>query len=181
MTREERDARRLTDETRECPKCKVERPFRQFSTKVSKITKDNLHYLAAECNKCQYKRKLERHGHSTAKYNKTQINKEKNTVEGRASRLYSNAKNRARNSRKNIEFSLTRDRVLELIKPMKCNVTNVDLSLGDRIPNSPSIDRIDSNLGYTNDNVQIVAQMYNFCKNNFTDEETINFLKKINI
>jgi hypothetical protein len=33
-------------------------------------------------------------------------------------------------------------------------------------PWSPSIDRIDSSLGYTEDNVQIVCYMYNTAKNN---------------
>ena len=177
MTREERDARRLTDEVKNCPKCKQDKPFKQFSTKVTR----GLHYLAAECNKCQYKRKLKKHGGMTQSYNKTQIHKERNTVEGRAARLRYNCKNRARLSRRDIEFDLTKARVIELLKPMKCNVTGVDLILGDSNPYSPSVDRIDNSKGYTNSNVQIVAQMYNFCKNEFTDAETIEFLKKVKV
>ena len=179
MTRKERDARRLTDEVRECPKCKIIKPFKQFATKEHKKTK--LHYVAAECNQCQYKRKLKKHGHSTVRYNETQLYKEKNTVNGRGARLFYNCRNRAKQSKKGIEFSLTRSILLELLQPMVCKVTGVKLILGDSNPYSPSIDRIDNNLGYTDDNIQIVAQMYNFCKNKFTDKEAINFLKKVKV
>ncbi len=41
--------------------------------------------------------------------------------------------------------------------------------------NRASVDRIDSNKGYTPDNIQFVAVIANFAKNAFTEEDLINF------
>lgn len=180
MTLEERDARRLTNEMLLCKKCGVEQPIKHFST--GRGGKDKLHYIASECNKCQYKRKLKKHGHKTQSYNATQLFKEKHTIEGRAARLFYNARNRAKQSRRDIEFNITKDYVYKLLMPMTCAITNVKLELGENsTPYSPSIDRIDNNRGYVKGNIQIVAQMYNFCKNNYTDKVAIRFLKQIKV
>ena len=42
-------------------------------------------------------------------------------------------------------------------------------------PRRASIDRIDSAIGYVPDNIRFVTVMTNFCKNNFTDEDVIDF------
>ncbi len=45
-----------------------------------------------------------------------------------------------------------------------------------RHPNSPSLDQINPQGGYTTDNVQVVAWWYNVSKQQFTDEEVLAFL-----
>lgn len=42
-------------------------------------------------------------------------------------------------------------------------------------PYQASLDRIDNSKGYTKDNVRFVCLMYNYARNNFSDEETIQF------
>lgn len=42
-----------------------------------------------------------------------------------------------------------------------------------------SVDRIDSNLGYTRDNIQLVGFHYNTAKNSFSDEEFINLCRDV--
>lgn len=42
-------------------------------------------------------------------------------------------------------------------------------------PRRASIDRIDSSIGYTLGNIRFVSVMANYCKNDFTDEDVIEF------
>ncbi len=46
-------------------------------------------------------------------------------------------------------------------------------------PRRASIDRIDSSIGYMPDNIQFVAVMANYCKNNFTDQDVIDFCRAV--
>lgn len=45
----------------------------------------------------------------------------------------------------------------------------------DYVPNRASLDRIDSNKGYSIDNVRFVSLMYQFAKNKFTDKDVYDF------
>ncbi len=177
MTTEERDARRLTDEVRECPKCSINRPIRQFSTK--RDGKNKLHYLSAECNKCQYERKIRQFSGSLSEYNENQRHKKCFTITGRAAMLRNNCKQRAKQN--NYDFDLTSEVLCEKLKKGVCEVTGINLVIDDSKyhPYSPSVDRIDSNKGYTKDNIQITCMIYNFCKNKFTDEQVRKFFNDI--
>ncbi len=57
-----------------------------------------------------------------------------------------------------------------------CEMGNRDL-LGGRNPWYPSIDRIDSSLGYTENNCQMVITLYNFAKNEWTDADVLKMAK----
>lgn len=49
-------------------------------------------------------------------------------------------------------------------------------------PKSPyqaSLDRIDNSKGYIKSNVRFVCLMYNYARNNFSDEETIQFFRRM--
>lgn len=61
----------------------------------------------------------------------------------------------------------------ELKMPEFCPVLGIPLQIGnkDRTHNSPSLDRFDSNKGYTADNVNIISWRANHLKNNGTAEE----------
>jgi len=49
----------------------------------------------------------------------------------------------------------------------------------DRNPYQASLDRIDNSKGYIKGNIRFVALMYNYAKNNFTDEEVIKFCTNV--
>lgn len=92
--------------------------------------------------------------------------KTRSTVYGRAVMLHDNARSRAR--KKNMSFSLTLEHVLAGIETVFCPKTGVmfDLSKtgGRTNPYAPSVDRIDANKPYSDDNVQVVAWFYNHMK-----------------
>lgn len=46
-------------------------------------------------------------------------------------------------------------------------------------PYQASLDRIDNNQGYIKGNVRFVCLMYNYARNNFSDEQTIEFFSNI--
>lgn len=76
--------------------------------------------------------------------------------------------------------TVTLEHVLIGIQRGHCPVTGIAFDLTSehqrttgrsRNPYSPSIDRIDSRLGYTNENTRIVITHYNFMKGQLSDEE----------
>ena len=76
-----------------------------------------------------------------------------------------------------IEFNLDFDyfRNLVLATPI-CPILHIELDYSKgfkdcQLPTSMSVDRIDSNKGYTNDNIQIISQRANELKWNATFEE----------
>ncbi len=103
---------------------------------------------------------------------KNEINERKRkyylTVEGRASKLYSSAKLRAKHH--NLEFDLTVDWILEKIKKGYCEKTDLKFTLEPprkgyfHNPYAPSLDRRDHTKGYTKDNVDVVIWAYNQAK-----------------
>lgn len=99
------------------------------------------------------------------------------TKSGRITRYLSEAKLRAKE--KNLDFDLDLD-FLRSIAPDKCPVFGFDLGWqnwgsngGVASYDSPSLDRIDSNKGYTKDNVQWVSWKANHIKNNSTADDLI--------
>lgn len=82
----------------------------------------------------------------------------------RARRIWHAAKRRA--NKKTITFSIQLERVLNSILKGECEKTGLPFDFskprgGWSNPFCPSIDRIDTQKGYTCDNVQVVAGMYN--------------------
>jgi len=49
----------------------------------------------------------------------------------------------------------------------------------ERTPNRASLDRIDSNKGYTVDNIQFVSLMAQYAKNSFSEEELFTFCEAV--
>lgn len=93
---------------------------------------------------------------------------------GRTPQLICAARHRART--RGLEFNLTRDWVLERIA-RGCEATGLPFVLtGDskngrlRSPWSPSIDRIDTNRGYTQDNCRMVVLAFNTARSDWGDE-----------
>jgi len=92
-----------------------------------------------------------------------------------AYRLWYSAKLRAR--AKNLEFTLSREFVEKGVLNGKCAVTKLKFSKKSSSKThrsfAASIDRIDSKLGYTDSNCQIVCWIYNRAKGNGTHKEVL--------
>ena len=103
------------------------------------------------------------------------------SITGRANNLHRSAKRRALS--KNLPFSLSIGKILLALTLGTCTRTGIkfDMSRPDvfrsRNPFVPSIDRIDSTKGYTDENTQVVVAIYNLGKSQFTDDEFISFCK----
>jgi hypothetical protein len=104
------------------------------------------------------------------------------TPKKRAKMLLRRAKGRA--VKKQILFSLTLDDVLPKILEGKCQLTNLPFDLTQdcdswRNPYSPSIDRIDSSLGYTKENTRVVLTSVNITLNEFGENTMLPILKEM--
>ena len=95
------------------------------------------------------------------------------TLKGTISNKLMSAKKRARID--GLEFTLTNSFITLLWNKQagKCAKTGVEMGrIGDKWL-SPSIDRIDSTKGYTEDNVQWTCWRYNAAKSNMSDDAFI--------
>lgn len=77
--------------------------------------------------------------------------------------------------KRGIDSTLTQDDLTKLIAPMVCEVTGLQLDFEDLIgfkknPFAPSLDRVDSSLGYIHGNVQLVCWFYNHAKYEWSPE-----------
>lgn len=99
-----------------------------------------------------------------------------NSTEGRAKSLLKSI------NRRSIKFNEKSDIDLEFIIDKlnlgKCEVTGIDFNYDNlfntsKNPLSPSIDRIDSRIGYLKSNVRIVIWQYNLMKGELTDDELL--------
>lgn len=92
---------------------------------------------------------------------------------------------RSRAKRRGLPCDITADYLVELYKKQegKCARTGVPLELSNptayrRVaPNTISIDRVDSLLGYTRDNIELVTSAFNVAKNTTTHEELYELCK----
>lgn len=78
---------------------------------------------------------------------------------------------RSRAKKKGLPFDLDTDDIIRRVRAGTCEATGVPFCLDDvgsqRNPFTPSLDRVDSRLGYTPDNVQVVCLGWNLMKTNF--------------
>jgi hypothetical protein len=106
----------------------------------------------------------------TLEYHKMWKRGYRKTVSGKASQLLSSAKNRAK--LKSLDCQITKEWIVEKLNIGFCEVTGLPISLetygrSDRNPNSPSIDRVDCNLGYTLENSRLVLLSVNDALNQY--------------
>ena len=76
------------------------------------------------------------------------------------------------------DTDIDRDYLYQLMENDRCNLTNVAFVYKNQPtayhnPYAPSIDRIDSSVGYYKDNIQIVLVAVNFAKHDMPNEEFI--------
>jgi hypothetical protein len=79
--------------------------------------------------------------------------------------------------KRNISFDLTLSDINNLSFPITCPVLGIPLrwNRGEPKDDSYSFDRIDSSLGYTIDNIEVISFKANRAKNNLNEEEMKKF------
>jgi hypothetical protein len=87
---------------------------------------------------------------------------------------------RAGANKRGITFNIAKADIEALAEKQnwKCAKTNIPLDLTHgcgQLPFGPTIDRIDSQIGYQFDNIQLVCYIYNVAKNRFTDADVLTF------
>jgi hypothetical protein len=160
-----------------CTNCKEHKPATEFWKQKS--TPDGLQAWCKGCSKSwatknRDKRQLyekrwrekypERYRDSYRKSNA------KSRLEHPERDMVVHARHRAK--KKGIAFSLSPE---DIVIPKHCPIFGVELELGKgRVGrNSPSLDRIDPNRGYTPDNVWVISYRANVIKNDAAPEELI--------
>lgn len=86
--------------------------------------------------------------------------------------LLSAAKKRAKQN--NISFSIVLE---DIIIPEYCPILGLKLEIGAGkiCDSSPSLDRIESTLGYTKENIQVISNLANRMKNSASFEQLVKF------
>lgn len=165
--------------TKVCSKCGKEKA-------ISDYHKSKLGRLGTrkDCKECVGKRLKKHREDNLEKYvikEKLKRNKERDTFEGRIRKMYHAAKSRAK--KYNREFTIEIQDLID-IYPItnKCPILDLELKWNcDGVKDtSPSLDRIDSTIGYTKNNIQIISVRANRIKNDATVEELekiLNYLK----
>lgn len=102
------------------------------------------------------------------------------TFRHRAGALYQRARYRA--EKKSLPFDITIDWVEAALRAGVCQVTALpfDMSLGHvRNLYAPSLDKVDPEGGYTQDNTKVVLYAFNAAKSTATEEDAKTFFKKV--
>lgn len=108
------------------------------------------------------------------------------TPKGRAGLMLKNTKSDAK--KRNIEYALTTAWLEKKLQTGLCEKTGLPFVLNDKEdatltqktrkhPFSPSLDRHDSNKGYTTENTAVVCLMYNYAKNVFEEQAVEQFCR----
>lgn len=155
---------------KKCSKCKVEKSFGDFPK--TKTNKDGYSYICKECNR--EANRLHRAKNADKYYSNQREVRSK--PDGFLTQLLHGAKTRAK--KKGFDFDLTPEFAKELLtkSDYKCAVTGLEMNLESASRKKAnafkcSLDRIDSNGGYTQNNVRFVCWAVNQMKSDRTDEE----------
>ena len=148
---------------KQCSKCKQTKPLEMFGK--DKKAKNGLYGYCKICSK-----------KNTAK-NYT-------TPQGRASKLIGNMHERKNGKRANMEKTLTTEDILPILEAGRCQLTDLpfDFMPTDKTsknPYAPSLDRIDSQKGYTKENCRIVLLLVNFALGEYDDKTALPILKAL--
>lgn len=171
-----------------CARCKESRTLDQFF--ANNRAKDKKHAWCKECcyaynkNSTQkdYRAEWQRNFRKSEKakeYDRRYRSEYHQSLSGLASKLYSSAKKRAKNS--GIEFDLDVEWIMEHLAELKCEASGMRLVLDidesmQHTYNRPSIDRKDNSRGYTKDNCQIVSVIYNKAKSDGTHAHVLELI-----
>lgn len=166
--------------TKICYKCHEDKNVEDFYN-----NKQNSDNLDSYCKKCRYAYTASR---TKIAWEQTKKNEEKDFVK-RSKRLeikkkshrnhlinamYNRAKYRSKN--KGYSFNIT---LKDIIIPTYCPILKIPIIPGTKgnYRNTPTIDRVDNNKGYTKDNIQIISMLANTMKSSATEENLKSFVQ----
>lgn len=161
-------------------KCSICKRFRVFERFDLRSDTPNCR-LRSECKDC---RNLEsKLYHRIAKKNMTLLDAQKSILHREKLetdvmykyRVYMIVRTRSNAAKKGIEFSLT---VEDVIIPEFCPILKEKLNTNS-FKYTPSIDRLDNNLGYHKDNIRVISRLANIMKNCASNEELKIFAENI--
>ena len=171
---------------KKCYKCKELKSIESFHTDNTRKDK-----LSGKCKKCKNlvdkeyskKRRAKRKNLRKNKIKFEDYNKRRRELHriDPTKRLWGGAKRRAK--RKGIEFNILTYKSLPKV-PKYCPILGIPLKVGKGAgtDNSPSLDRINNNKGYTIENIQIISRKANQMKSNATlkeIEKLYNYMNRI--
>jgi hypothetical protein len=142
----------------------------------------NYIYLCNICNREQKRKwafdKYKKNSSVAAKrvLDWTKENSLKNPVKHKCSQMYSSSRKRAKIL--NISHDINSTYLIS-IAPQVCPILNIKLDYlsKEKSKNSPSLDRINPDVGYIVGNVHIISYLANLMKSNATTQELISFGK----
>jgi len=157
--------------TKRCSRCRLKKSVFEFSKNRRQV--DGLQSQCKECSALSQGEHRARDAGRAKANDVKSFSKYYLTSNGRATFMLGNARARAR--RLGLEFSLTKEWLLEKLSHGRCEATGLpfDISTGYGKGGSglnsfsPSLDRVDAFGGYTPDNVQVVVLIYNRAKGLF--------------
>lgn len=150
---------------RKCACCEIEKDISEYHSDKSSPTG-----LQTYCKDCQCEKSK----------------KWASTLDGFVKRLHLDMRNNAKKRAKELKIEISTDDIKELYEKQKglCALTGIPMTTdtymtkgNQHIINKMniSIDRINSDLGYTKDNIQLVGAMINRMKSDLTNQEFISF------
>jgi len=152
---------------KKCSSCKIIKNANEFGP--CKERKDGLQY---RCKKCAL---------NTSRQSR-------NSVEGRIQFIYNNAMRNLKRPTKTLEMTITKDDLIELYDKQNGYCALSGIKMEHTINNNESfienkynisIDRINSNIGYVKDNIQLVCWIINQMKSDTDPDLFIELIKKI--
>jgi len=114
-------------------------------------------------------------------YKKRMVKLVTNKINGNWSNYFKHLCQIRKDARKELSPELLENLLIK--QRYKCALTGIKLTCnriqGIKFKTNASIDRIDSNLGYNVDNIQLVCSVVNSLKSNLTNHEYIRWCKKV--
>ena len=141
-----------------CRDCKEQKAYSEFY-KAPAHKDGHFNY----CKPCMYLRKK----------------KYISSLHGRLQTLLTSSKSSAKKNGWDFDMDLESLVALYEIQNGECALTGDELTFSQNSDAVLSIDRIDSDKGYTMDNIQLVSHQANIHKNHFTQDQLIEFCKKV--
>lgn len=135
----------------------------EYQRKYRKINKDKINIKRREYKELrkEHIREMDRLWYSRNKQKRIEVQQQRyRTIEGRFTHWKKTAKSR------NIDWGLTLDDLKSMA--LKCYYTGVELTFDPGKSNTISLDRLDSNFGYTKENVVFCCWRVNLAKSDLS-------------
>lgn len=174
-----------------CKKCNYEKPESEFYLSYLKSGRKKCKSCILTYNRTQYLENSEYKEKRKERYRIKKINDPtfSEKLKKNSDKFYKSKIGRAKTLLKGINDrqpnnSITLDFILKKLEIGKCEVTGIPFDFEkhpvySKNPKAPSVDRINSKLGYTEDNVRLVIWQFNMAKGESTDLEFMEFCKKV--